>query len=269
MSVETSRAGTFKGMGLVALSVVFVVAVSVLQEMFLRPVEMDPYLKGVLMLISGGLATAGFLWGYLKMSVGLGTEPMKFGCGCSFLYGAVAALAVSGLSGLLYSVFAGTGADWTAASHLLGARLLGNTSPALVEEVGFRGGVVHLLAQYFGNWAGLFGGSVPFGVLHLVGRLFGHPIDLAHVIGVSLGGLLLAVLYLRFGLWAAVSCHWLWNTLCSTWVDVLSLPKKGGVQLFEGAWTTSAVLAATSALLVWDLYRRGRPELAEDPASLI
>ena len=105
--------------------------------------------------------------------------------------------------------------------------------------------------------------------LQLVGRLFGHPIDLAHVIGVSLGGLLLAVLYLRLGLWAAVSCHWLWNTLCSTWVDVLSLPKKGGVQLFEGAWTTSAVLAATSALLVWDLYRRGRPELAEDPASLI
>ena len=256
MTTETSKPGLSKGLGLILLCIVFVVAVSLLQEMFLRPAEIGLYLKSACMLLTGGLATAGFLWGYLRMSRGLGVQPMRFGCGCSFLYGALVAVVVSGLAGLLFAAFTCGGVDWSAGGDKLAVRLMGNASPALVEEVGFRGGVVHLLAQYFGNWAGLLGGSVPFGVLHLVGRLFGHPIDLAHVVGVSLGGLLLAVLYLRFGLWAAVSCHWLWNTLCSTWVDVLSLPRKGGVQLFEGAWTTSVVLAIASAVLIWELYRR-------------
>jgi membrane protease YdiL (CAAX protease family) len=129
-------------------------------------------------------------------------------------------------------------------------RFVANVSPALVEEASMRAGVVQLLDTCYGSWAGLLGGSVPFGLLHIVSRLFGQPVSVAHVLGTTIAGLLLSLLYLRFGVGAAVACHWVWNSLASAWAHYLGFAEHGGVREFEGAWQTSAVLL----LLCWALY---------------
>jgi len=42
-----------------------------------------------------------------------------------------------------------------------------------------------------------------FGLLHIFGRIFGNPIGVAHVVRTTASGLLLSILYLRFGFWDA------------------------------------------------------------------
>ena len=99
------------------------------------------------------------------------------------------------------------------------------------------------------NTVGLMSGSLPFGLIHLVGRLLGKPVGVLHVIGVTAAGLLLSLAYLRFGLMFAIGVHWIWNSLCGTWVSIFGLPKNGGVQMIEGAWTTVLVLLLFVAII--------------------
>jgi len=136
-------------------------------------------------------------------------------------------------------------------------RFVGNVFPASVEETAFRGGVVHFVSAYLNTTWGVVVGSVPFGALHFFGRLFGNPVTFQHALGVSVAGLLLSLLYLRFGLVSAFGCHWVWNALCIQWVKAMSLPSHGGAQMFEGAWTTTAVLVCLSFL----------PTLIRDPVT--
>jgi membrane protease YdiL (CAAX protease family) len=163
------------------------------------------------------------------------------------VHGSIKDFAIGLIVGLLASLMAGHALafmfdhsiDYSAFQVDLALNLTANIFPATIEEVAFRGGLVHFASAYWGPLVGLGSGSVPFGLLHLFGAVFGHPVTFQHVIGVSMAGLLLSLLYLRFGLLSAISCHWIWNVLCSQWVTVLRIPKRGGVQYIEGAWTTT------------------------------
>ncbi|MBI5630080.1 MAG: CPBP family intramembrane metalloprotease [Elusimicrobia bacterium] len=174
-----------------------------------------------------------------------------WGLGVGLAFGLLASL----LSGLAFSWALGHHVDYSQFSDNFGLKALGNIFPAAVEETAFRAGVVHFVSAFFSPSLGLAAGSVPFGVIHFFGMLFGNPATIQHALGVSVAGLLLSLLYLRFGITAAVGCHWLWNTLCGSWVKALELPKSGGVQIFEGAWTTIIVLSALS----FALWKTSRP----------
>jgi len=127
---------------------------------------------------------------------------------------------------------------------------IANVSSALIEETSFRGGVVHFAAAFWGAPAGLLGGSAPFGLLHLLGRLWGTPVDLMHVLGTAMAGLLLSAVYLRWGLLPAIGVHWAWNSLCAFWVPLFGLGETGAVN-FEGAPTTVFSLTGASVLVLF------------------
>lgn len=145
--------------------------------------------------------------------------------------------------------------DWTLLGYELHRRFLGNILPAFGEEIAFRATFVHLFAQISGLFGSLLSGSLPFGLLHLLGRLLGEPVDLQQIVGVSLGGLLLSALYLRFGLFAAIGCHWAWNAFASQWVRVYGLSLESGINEFEGASSTILVLLVANLLLILGLRK--------------
>jgi membrane protease YdiL (CAAX protease family) len=176
-------------------------------------------------------------------------RPPVIGGVASLTIGAVVGLLVSAASGGLYYLVHRPELARPLATALRPSRFISNLGPASLEEVGFRAGVVQLLSSVWGTLAGLLGGSVPFGVLHLLGVLFGRPPSLTHVIGVSAAGWLLSLLYLQCGLLSAVACHWVWNSLASFWFRAFQLPAKTAQIQFEGAWTTDAVLLLTCAVL--------------------
>ena len=130
----------------------------------------------------------------------------------------------------------------------LDIKMFANVFPAAIEEAAFRGGVVHFLNILFGKGAALLGGSIPFGLVHLVGRLFGRQVNRAQVVGVSLAGLVLSLLYLHAGLLSAIGFHWTWNVACVHRVLIFSLPQENGVELIESHWTTLVTLAAFTLL---------------------
>src|SRR5690606_22844037 len=111
----------------------------------------------------------------------------------------------------------------------------------------FRGGIVHTTTRIWGKWAGLASGSVPFGLLHMVDILFGNSITPIHVFGIILGGLLLSLIYLRLGLFAAIACHYIWNVLATRWQKGYGLADMGD---FEGSWVACVVLLLVT-LALW------------------
>lgn len=131
-------------------------------------------------------------------------------------------------------------------SVLQPAALVASLGPALLEEAGFRAGIVHALGVRWGPVVGLLGGSVPFGLLHLAGVAVGRVPSAAHVVGVSAGGWLLSLVYLRWGLLAAAALHWAWNSLASNWARATQLKS---LDTFEGLWTTVAGLVVLSVAL--------------------
>jgi membrane protease YdiL (CAAX protease family) len=205
-------------------------------------------------LVLGAAVTFGLLrW----MAAARGIDPPPLGRPVGLGLGTGAGFVASiGSAALFYLVQRPRLADppWTALRPL---RAVANIGPAVLEEVAFRAGVVHVVATAWGEWAGLLSGSVPFGALHVLGVIFGRPPSLSHVIGVSAGGWLLSLLYLRLGLGAAFACHWIWNALASSWIRLFQLPKPWGEILFEGAWTTDLVLVLL-CIALHALLRRGR-----------
>jgi len=164
--------------------------------------------------------------------------------------GLAVGLIISITCGLLFGLLHGEPAAVTFVAALEPASFLRNLGPALIEEASMRAGVVHLLNGLHGPWAGLAGGSLPFGLLHMFGRIFGNPVDVAHVIGTTASGLLLSILYLRFGFWSAFACHWIWNSLAGAWVRYAGITSRDGMQQFEGAPETIIVLVVACAILL-------------------
>lgn len=131
--------------------------------------------------------------------------------------------------------------------------MMANVFPALVEESGFRAGVVHFLDQLSGAPAALVGGSIPFGLAHLLGRVLGKPIVPMHILNATFAGLLFSAAYLRSGLLYAIGIHWGWNSLVRCWAALFELDPRGGVQIFEGSWTSGLVTLAAATFFLSSL----------------
>jgi membrane protease YdiL (CAAX protease family) len=125
----------------------------------------------------------------------------------SLAIGLAVGLLLSLTCGLFFRFLHGESAATTFFAAIQPTSFLRNLGPAFIEEASMRAGVVHLLNGLHGPWAGLAGGSLPFGLLHIFGRLFGNPVGISLVIGTTASGLLLSILYLRFGFWAAFGCR--------------------------------------------------------------
>ena len=245
---------TYKILSIV-VPIILVIVISLAQEIILKPIE-NKMMLSILYVLSGIVAGIGiyFFLKFIMNKVGIGLP--HIGNFKGLLTGIAIGLVVSAASGVLYYLVNKPDLQISAFTEQINIRLISNISSAIVEELGFRGGIVHCLQMYYGKIAGMLGGSIPFGIIHLVGRILGQPVGVFHVIGCTLAGLLLSLVYMKFGLLAAVGCHWIWNSLCGSWVKVFSLPKKGGVQIFEGAWTTCIVLIVVSSLLIALIYKK-------------
>lgn len=230
-----------------------VILFSILLEFATAPFKNSPIILALLRGTLGILAGLVIILLIRMLNARIGWEPFVWGPARAVFVGAIIGLLVSFSSGIIFHLVNNTTKDFSAFPNGLGKSAIANISFAFLEEVGFRGGLVNGLVQWGGKTAGIAGGSVPFGLAHLAGRLFGQPVGFMHVIGTTLAGLLLSLVYLRYGLWAAISCHWVWNTLCGAWVRFFDIPKQGGMQVFEGAWTTSLVLLAFSIMLAVQL----------------
>lgn len=241
---------------LMGLSVVLPIVVVLVSTIFIESVSKQlasvPTLRAVLVASTGVAFTVGFLSLNGTMSkLCLIPGPLIGGIR-GIVAGLSIGLAASILSGFLFVTFSGTG-NWASFGTGLPLRLLGNVYPAGIEEAGFRAGIVHFLNHFFGQGTALAGGSLPFGIIHLFGRVFGNPVDFQHVVGASAAGLLLSALYLRFGFIAAFFCHWIWNSMARSWVNAAGGATPNGLQRFEGAWSTTLVLLllAVPLLVLW------------------
>jgi membrane protease YdiL (CAAX protease family) len=163
--------------------------------------------------------------------------------------GLAVGLLLSITCGLLFRLLHGEPTTAALGAAIEPANFLRSMGPALIEEASMRAGVVHLLNGLSGPWAGLAGGSLPFGLLHIFGRIFGNPVGIALVIGTTASGLLLSILYLRFGFWSAFGCHWIWNSLAGAWVRYAGITSRDGMQQFEGAPETVIVLVIACVCL--------------------
>jgi uncharacterized protein len=227
---------------------VIMVVWSVLGEVLLKSVS-DLYMKTLILAVTGILGGICLFLIIKFFSRKTNIGPTNIGSWSSLLFGCFAGLVISLTSGYLFYATKQPATDFTKYSNKIGPRFIGNVSPAIIEEIAFRGGVVHAVTSFWGKGLGLLSGSVPFGLIHLVGRLLGKPIGLWHVIGVTSAGLLLSIAYLRFGLLFVIGVHWIWNSLCGVWVSIFELPRNGGVQIIEGAWTTVLVLLVGTTII--------------------
>lgn len=199
-----------------------------------------------------GIFIAGGIFLVIRNSLAaLQLEPIRFGGFPSLVCGLVVGLGVSAASGIAFAFLRGYPLNFAELFSDLHVSVLGNIYPALCEEIVFRGGIVGATAQMAGTAAGLASGSVPFGVLHIFGGLFGQTVTVAQVIGISLAGLMLSLVYMRFGIWGAFGCHLAWNSFVGGWVRAYGAENRAAVMsALEGAWTTCLVLAAVSVTLL-------------------
>ncbi len=128
------------------------------------------------------------------------------------------------------------------------------TQPACIEETFMRGGTVYFLASFFGpGWAYL-GGSVPFGLIHLL-----NPgLTYKHVVCISSAGLMLSAVFLEHGLLAAIGVHLMWNVL--SWYLIVALNWRGGTSVLEGAWTTTFIMLVATLAIIMVSRRRKRAQ---------
>lgn len=129
-------------------------------------------------------------------------------------------------------------------------RILGNTFAALGEEVVFRAGVVHFTAHFIGPIWGLLAGSAPFGLLHLLGSFFGQKRNASQILGITLAGFMLTLVYLNFGVIAAFICHLVWNSTVDGWAQAYDTNSKETTNDIEGSWLTCAILTKASLVLL-------------------
>lgn len=179
----------------------------------------------------------------------LNIAPFKWGKPSNLLWGMLIGLMISTASGIGFGLSQGYPLQMENLFNNFFSNALRQASPALVEEIVFRAGIVHSTLQLFGNIAGLASGSVPFGILHLAGLLFGQSVTAAQIFGISLAGLMLSLMYLRFGILGAFGTHLVWNALVRGWLDVYGVTDRAVVSDLEGSWVTCLILAAVSIFL--------------------
>ncbi len=230
------------------MPIILMLAITVVME-FLAAATETLWIKGIVGVTSGicGMLVILAAVGWIAKRLQIPT-PRIVGWR-DLAIGLVVGLLISITCGLLFREMHGEPTTVTFGMVINPISFLRNMGPALIEEASMRAGVVHLLNGLSGPWAGLAGGSLPFGLLHIFGRIFGNPVGVAHVIGTTASGLLLSILYLRFGFWAAFGCHWIWNSLAGAWVIYAGITAQDGMQQFEGAPETVIILAIACACL--------------------
>jgi membrane protease YdiL (CAAX protease family) len=87
-------------------------------------------------------------------------------------------------------------------------------------------------------------GAIPFGLLHLLNFASGDQIQWNYILGTTLAGLFLSLIFLRHGLMAAILAHYLWNVLASLSVEVFQIPQ----EVLEGGRGTYSALVV---LCIW------------------
>lgn len=179
----------------------------------------------------------------------------KYGSLSGLFFGLVLGTLISISAAFLLSKTNNLDMSWDRFRDQLPFSATGSIAPATVEEAVFRFGIVHGTTVLAGPVYGLMAGSLPFGAGHLLNRLAGQPVTFQQVIGITVAGLLLSLMFLRFGLWASVGCHFAWNALAGPWVKGFGLPPAEGISSLEGAWTTSLVLGLACVVLLL-LYKR-------------
>jgi membrane protease YdiL (CAAX protease family) len=192
----------------------------------------------------------GISWIVRRSQTELKMTPFSWGKSSSLLWGLLIGLMISAASGIGFGISQGYSLHWQNLSNGLSMNVLRHASPALMEEIVFRAGIVHSTLLLFGKAAGLASGSVPFAILHLVGLLFGQSVTAAQIFGISLAGLMLSLMYLRFGILGAFATHLTWNALVGGWINAYGLADKGvAVSALEGSWITCLVLALACTVL--------------------
>lgn len=151
------------------------------------------------------------------------------------LWGAIISLSIFLISSLFISASDQHG-DVTAS--MIGRQMLFQLRPALIEEIGFRYGIVALAGFFFGGPAGLIAGTIPFGILHLLNFNSGAGIQWDYIIGTSVAGFYLSVVFLKMNLGAAILAHYSWNVLASVFSVLWQIPQ----ERIEGAWSTLILL---------------------------
>jgi len=116
--------------------------------------------------------------------------------------------------------------------------LLVNVGVAIGEETIFRGYLLTGLKTAWGNWRGLIGMMVVFGLFHLPAYMEGGLQSMTLTVAIllaSLFGLLFGLVYLRTrSLWLPVSLHFAWNFIEN---DVLNLTAVSNNPNLIGAFT--------------------------------
>ena len=167
-----------------------------------------------------------------------------------FAIGAVLGLMISCISAFLYVKTHDLNFEWAKFSEQISYSATVSIASATVEETVFRFCIVHGTAALTNPTFGLIAGSLPFGFGHLLNKFSGQSVTMEQVIGITVAGLMLSLIFLRFGLWAAIGCHYVWNALSGPWVKGMALGDQG-ISSFEGAWTTTLVLSFFFVLLFW------------------
>ncbi len=183
----------------------------------------------------------------------LNLKPIFWGNSYSLFWGIGIGVLISVAAGAGYGISNGFSFQFNKLFLDFGSKLIGNLYPALTEEAYFRSGIVNMLSQMFGQTFGLASGSVPFGVIHVIGVFFGKTITFAQILGISLAGLMLSLVYLRFGLIGAASCHLMWNAFIPGWAKVYGAESKNMVSLIEGSWITCSLLLVACLFLYFSL----------------
>lgn len=177
-------------------------------------------------------------------------KPFFWGAPSSLLWGILIGLTISAVAGTGFGISQGYPLQWDKLFNGLPLNVFRQASPALIEEVVFRAGIVHSTYLLFGKAASLASGSVPFGILHLAGLLFGQSVTTSQIFGIGLAGLMLSLMYLRFGILGAFATHLTWNALVSGWINVYGVTNKAAVvSALEGSWITCLLLALACTLL--------------------
>jgi membrane protease YdiL (CAAX protease family) len=179
----------------------------------------------------------------------LNVPAMVIGDFTSFIWGLIFGLTISLSSGVIYGLINHHPMRMGKLFNNFDTKLLSNLYPAFTEEIYFRGGIVHLISHLFhSNW-GLVIGSVPFGVIHVIRVLFGKKVTFSQILGISLAGLMLSLMYFRFGLIAAIVSHLMWNAIVLGWGQVYQIDNKHLENNIEGSWSTCLILFIASLTL--------------------
>jgi len=218
-----------------------------------------PALARSIAMMVAGLASATLICVFnAHASAWIPAGPPFFGTTSSFLAGTAAGTAMSVLAALLFFLAHRPAIGSWRAFLALPCRMMANVFPAAVEESGFRAGLVHALDGISGAPVAALGGSISFGLAHLLGRAFGRRCAPMHLLGATCAGLLFSVVYLRRGLLCAVAIHWSWNSLVRCWTDLFKLEPGRGVEVFEGAWTTVLLTLGVAVVYLLSPLASGR-----------